>query len=41
VKTRKEKQGLSWVSIFESMDLYQTIPGGCTMVKPIVLERRS
>jgi hypothetical protein len=41
VKTRKEKQGKSWGSIFASMDLCQTIPGGCTMVKPIVLERRS
>jgi hypothetical protein len=41
VKTRKEKQGKSWGSIFASIDICQTIPGGCTMVKPIVLERRS
>ena len=37
---RKKKQGRSWGNIFASMDLRQTIPGGRSMVKPIVLEMR-
>ena len=40
VQTGKDKRRRSWGNIFERMDLRQTIPGGSTIVKPIVRERR-
>ena len=36
VQTRVDKQRWSWVNIFARMDLRQTIPGGSTMVNPIM-----
>ena len=41
VQTCIGKPRWSWVNIFARMDLRQTIPGGSTMVKPIVGETRS
>ena len=41
VQTRVGKPSWSWVNIFVRMDLRQTIPGGSTMVKPIMGETRS
>ena len=41
VQTRVSKPSWLWVNIFARMDLRQTIPGGSTMVKPIVGEMRS
>jgi Zn-dependent M32 family carboxypeptidase len=36
VQTCIDKQRRTWVNIFASMDLWQTIPDGSTMVKLIV-----
>ena len=41
VQIRVGKPSWSWVNIFARMDLWQTIPGGSTMVKQIVGETRS
>ena len=36
VQTHVDKQRWLWVNIFARMDLRRTIPGGSTMVNPIV-----